>query len=67
VRPGDKLSIAEAPNARLVPSFKEKPDARTAAADIATGSYRWNAGMFVTKASFLLELLREYKPELERT
>ena len=65
VRQGDKLSIAEAPNARLVSSFKEKPDARTAAAYIATGSYRWNAGMFITKASFLLELLREYKPELE--
>jgi mannose-1-phosphate guanylyltransferase len=65
VRLGDKLGIAEAPNARLVSSFKEKPDARTAAAYIATGSYRWNAGMFVTKASFLLELLREYKPELE--
>jgi mannose-1-phosphate guanylyltransferase len=65
VRLGDKLSIPEAPNARLVSSFKEKPDARTAAAYIATGSYRWNAGMFVTKASFLLELLREYKPELE--
>jgi mannose-1-phosphate guanylyltransferase len=48
-----------------VSSFKEKPDPRTAAAYIATGSYRWNAGMFVTKASFLLELLREYKPELE--
>jgi mannose-1-phosphate guanylyltransferase len=65
VRLGDKLNIPEAPNARLVSSFKEKPDARTAAAYIATGSYRWNAGMFVTKASFLLELLREYKPELE--
>ncbi|KAI0259203.1 mannose-1-phosphate guanylyltransferase [Gloeopeniophorella convolvens] len=64
VRLGDKLDIAEAPNARLVSSFKEKPDARTAAAYIATGSYRWNAGMFVTKATLLLELLREYKPEL---
>jgi len=67
VRLGDKLGIPEAPNARLVSSFKEKPDARTAAAYIATGSYRWNAGMFVTKASFLLELLREYKPELEES
>src|SRR6266850_5413068 len=65
VRLGDRIGIAEAPNARLVSSFKEKPDARTAAAYIATGSYRWNAGMFVVKASFLLELLREYKPELE--
>lgn len=64
VRLGDRIGIPEAPNARLVSSFKEKPDARTAAAYIATGSYRWNAGMFVTKASFLLELLREYKPEL---
>ncbi|KAF7362122.1 NTP-transferase domain-containing protein [Mycena venus] len=60
VRLGEKLQIKEAPNARLVSSFKEKPDARTAAAYIATGTYRWNAGMFVTKASFLLELLKEY-------
>ncbi|KAJ6602210.1 nucleotide-diphospho-sugar transferase [Mycena sp. CBHHK59/15] len=64
VRLGEKLKIKEAPNARLVSSFKEKPDARTAAAYIATGTYRWNAGMFVTKASFLLELLKEYKPDL---
>ncbi|KAK0446517.1 nucleotide-diphospho-sugar transferase [Desarmillaria tabescens] len=64
IRLGDKLPIDEAPNARLVSSFKEKPDARTAAAYIATGKYRWNAGMFVTKATFLLELLKEYKPEL---
>ena len=45
-------------------SFKEKPDARTAAAYIKTGNYRWNAGMFVTKATFLMDLLKEYKPEL---
>ncbi|KAI0065747.1 mannose-1-phosphate guanylyltransferase [Artomyces pyxidatus] len=64
VRLGEKLDIAEAPNARLVSSFKEKPDARTAAAYIATGNYRWNAGMFVTKASFLMSLLHQYKPEL---
>jgi len=65
VRLGDRLGIPEAPNARLVSSFKEKPDARTAAAYIATGSYRWNGGMFVTKAAFLMELLKEYKPDLE--
>jgi mannose-1-phosphate guanylyltransferase len=65
VRLGERLGIPEAPNARLVSSFKEKPDARTAAAYIATGSYRWNGGMFVTKATFLMELLKEYKPDLE--
>lgn len=64
VRLGDKLGLTDAPNARLVSSFKEKPDARTAAIYLGTGNYRWNAGMFVTKASFLLDLLHEYKPEL---
>ncbi|THH17598.1 hypothetical protein EUX98_g9098 [Antrodiella citrinella] len=64
VRLGEKLSLSGAPNARIVSSFKEKPDARTAAAYIKTGNYRWNAGMFVTKAVFLMELLKEYKPEL---
>lgn len=64
IRLGEKLDFKEAPNARLVSSFKEKPDARTAASYIATGKYRWNAGMFVTKATFLLDLLKEYKPDL---
>ncbi|KAF9024491.1 mannose-1-phosphate guanylyltransferase [Hymenopellis radicata] len=64
IRLGDKLGYSEAPNARMVDSFKEKPDARTAASYIGTGKYRWNAGMFVTKASVLLELLHEYKPEM---
>jgi mannose-1-phosphate guanylyltransferase len=65
IRLGEKLTdITNAPNARLVSSFKEKPDARTAAAYIATGKYRWNAGMFVVRAKFLLELLAQYKPEL---
>ncbi|KDR75291.1 hypothetical protein GALMADRAFT_70079 [Galerina marginata CBS 339.88] len=64
IRLGDKLGMKEAPNARLVSSFKEKPDARTAAQYIGTGAYRWNAGMFVTKATVLLDLLKEYKPDL---
>lgn len=64
IRLGDKLGLNGAPNARLVSSFKEKPDARTASQYIGTGAYRWNAGMFVTKATVLLNLLQEYKPEL---
>ncbi|KAL5531873.1 hypothetical protein ACEPAF_5436 [Sanghuangporus sanghuang] len=64
VRLGESLHLPNAPNARLVGSFKEKPDARTAASYLATGNYRWNAGMFVTRAAFLMELLRVYKPEL---
>jgi len=64
IRLGDKLGISQAPNARLVSGFKEKPDARTAAGDIGTGKFRWNAGMFVAKAAFLLQLLQEYRPQL---
>ena len=65
VRLGESLRLTEdAPNARKVLNFKEKPDARTAAAYIKTGNYRWNAGMFVVKASFLLQLLNESKPEM---
>jgi len=65
VRLGESLRLTDdAPNARKVLSFKEKPDARTAAAYIKTGNYRWNAGMFVVKASFLMQLLSESKPEL---
>jgi len=65
VRLGESLRLTEdAPNARKVLNFKEKPDARTAAAYIKTGNYRWNAGMFVVKASFLLQLLSESKPEM---
>ncbi|KAG6378340.1 nucleotide-diphospho-sugar transferase [Boletus reticuloceps] len=64
IRLGDGLGLKQAPNARLVSSFKEKPDARTAAAYIGTGNYRWNAGMFVTKATVLMDLLKNHKPDL---
>lgn len=64
IRLGEKLGLSDAPNSRLVSSFKEKPDARTAAAYIKTGTYRWNAGMFVFRAKFLMRLLKEYKPDM---
>lgn len=61
---GDQLKMTTAPSARLVRSFKEKPDAHTAAKYIASGNYRWNAGMFVTRAATLMDLVKEHKPEL---
>lgn len=64
IRLGENLNIDDAPNARLVSQFKEKPDARTAAAYLSTGNYRWNGGMFVVKARILMDLLQEYEPEL---
>ncbi len=64
IRLGESLDLKEAPNARRVLQFKEKPDARTASQYLSTGNYRWNGGMFVAKAEMLVELLRENAPEL---
>ncbi|EJP63425.1 hypothetical protein ACQRIT_004988 [Beauveria bassiana] len=64
VQLGKTLNDPAAPSARLVSSFKEKPDARTAAKYLASGEYRWNAGMFVTRAATLMELVLEHCPEL---
>ncbi len=47
-----------------VKSFVEKPDEVTAASYLAAGSYFWNAGMFVAKASVLLEALARFSPEI---
>ncbi|MFD1716661.1 mannose-1-phosphate guanylyltransferase [Georgenia deserti] len=55
---------ATAPTARHVLAFTEKPDAATAAGYLATGEYRWNAGMFVVRADILLGHLAEQKPDL---
>ena len=44
--------------------FVEKPDAQRAAQYLASGEYRWNAGMFVCRASVLLDLLAMNHPEL---
>jgi len=64
IRLGELLGLKDAPNARKVLQFKEKPDARTASQYLSTGSYSWNGGMFVVKARFLVELLKENAPEL---
>lgn len=52
--------------AHAVAAFVEKPDAETAAAYVASGEYRWNAGMFVARASVVLDLLAGEHPDLAR-
>ncbi|KAE8237498.1 hypothetical protein A4X13_0g8763 [Tilletia indica] len=64
IKLGEKLNLSAAPNARRVTEFKEKPDARTASAYLATGQYRWNGGMFVVQAKTLLSLLQQSMPAL---
>jgi len=45
-------------------SFKEKPDAETAARYLASGRYSWNSGMFCFRAGTFLSELRAHAPEV---
>ena len=49
---------------RAVTQFVEKPDRARAEEYLATGRFRWNAGMFVVEATVLLDLLAQWHPEL---
>ena len=62
---GDDL--AGHPGAYAVRKFVEKPSTATAESYLATGDYRWNAGMFVVRPAVLLDLLAEGDPEFAAT
>ena len=48
--------------ANAVREFVEKPSAEVAEGYLATGKYRWNAGMFVVRPGVLLDLLAAGDP-----
>jgi mannose-1-phosphate guanylyltransferase/mannose-6-phosphate isomerase len=50
--------------ARAVERFVEKPDLATARAYLASGEYTWNSGMFLFRASRLLEELAATRPQM---
>ncbi|SFI04274.1 mannose-1-phosphate guanylyltransferase [Planctomicrobium piriforme] len=55
-----------APGAYTVAGFREKPDRDTAESYLRSGEFFWNCGIFVWRASRILELLRTCEPELGR-
>jgi mannose-1-phosphate guanylyltransferase/mannose-6-phosphate isomerase len=50
----------------LVKRFVEKPDAATAEKYLRAGNYYWNSGMFLWKASTILEEIDRHQPALGR-
>ena len=64
IRLGEALDVPGAPSAHAVQAFHEKPHAARAERFLAEGGYRWNAGMFVVKATVLLELLGREHPDM---
>lgn len=51
-------------DAFVVSSFVEKPDLVTAESYLNSGSYLWNSGMFMFKASRYLEELAVHRPDI---
>jgi mannose-1-phosphate guanylyltransferase/mannose-6-phosphate isomerase len=51
-------------NAYIVDRFVEKPDLIRAQEYLANGSYLWNSGMFVLRASTWLSAVKEFRPDI---
>jgi mannose-1-phosphate guanylyltransferase/mannose-6-phosphate isomerase len=51
---------------RKVEGFREKPDRQTAERFVASREYFWNSGMFVWRASAILEAIAQALPELKK-
>jgi mannose-1-phosphate guanylyltransferase len=62
---------ASLPSSSNIPAFEvkrfvEKPDAKNAQRFMEEGNFLWNSGMFVWKASTILNEFREHMPDLYR-
>ena len=64
IKAGANLALGDAPNAREVDRFVEKPNIAKARKYVESGDYLWNAGMFIAPAALLLEQLAKSEPEL---
>ncbi len=53
-------------NAKLIARFVEKPDLATAQSYLAEGSYLWNSGLFMMRASVWLAAMRVCRPDILR-
>lgn len=63
IKPSQTLVINDKQAVHEVAQFVEKPDLENAKRFVSEG-YLWNSGMFVFKASTLMNLLKKYQPEI---
>jgi mannose-1-phosphate guanylyltransferase len=56
--------IEDADAAFQVAQFREKPDRVTAEKYVASGNFYWNSGIFLWRASTILEALAKFEPEM---
>ena len=57
-------SDAKANSSFEVKQFREKPDLETAKEFLASGNFLWNSGIFIWKASTVIQALKEFQPAL---
>ncbi len=63
IEAANDLEMVRGMRACRVRRFTEKPDQATAAEFIAGGNYFWNSGIFIWRASIILEEFSRYLPE----
>lgn len=61
-----KAHRGDTPDVWDVDRFTEKPDAVTAEKFLKEGGYYWNSGMFVWRASVILEQIRRHLPAVDQ-
>jgi len=64
IEQGEQVANFPSCPAYHVNRFAEKPDRETAESFLATGRYSWNSGMFVFRASVVLQELQTHAPEI---
>lgn len=57
-------AVADSTAAYRIKQFTEKPSAAAAAALLSSGSVYWNSGIFMFKASVLLQQLQIFRPDI---
>jgi mannose-1-phosphate guanylyltransferase len=64
IQRGEAVQVAPGSSAFMVDRFREKPDRKTAEEYLAAGSFYWNSGIFMWKASTILSALESFEPEM---
>ena len=64
IEAGDPLILPGSDTVKAVTRFVEKPDEASAIRYVRSGSFSWNAGMFVTRTDILLGHLSRLQPHL---
>lgn len=64
IQRGDPYLDSNLPGTYKVQSFREKPNRQIAEQYLHAGTYMWNSGIFMWRASTVLKALHDFEPEM---